>query len=155
MGDSGPVTGGLPPAVRLLRPRQWVKNVFVLAALVFAGRLTDHAAVIVSLRLLLGFCLLSSALYIINDLRDAEDDRRHPAKRDRPLAINHIQACVRVPRGRQSSHQHHAASLRPPANLEHHRQAADQLYGLEQTLRLAYHGRAWHRNVVIVQELHA
>lgn len=72
--------------LKTMRPRQWTKNIFVFAALVFDGKLfhlTD------SLRTLGGFglfCLVSSAVYIINDLFDVEFDRRHPLKKNRPIA---------------------------------------------------------------------
>lgn len=73
--------------VRLLRPRQWIKNGFVLAPLVFAGLFTDPAAVARSLAAMLLFCLGSAAAYIVNDLHDIERDRAHPRKsRTRPLA---------------------------------------------------------------------
>ena len=73
-----------------LRPRQWVKNVFVFAALVFAGRLTDPPAVIRVAATFLIFCVLSSAVYLINDVRDRDADRRHPTKRRRPIASGEI-----------------------------------------------------------------
>src|SRR3990170_5647327 len=68
-----------------LRPKQWIKNGFVFAALVFDGQLTNLPAL---LRTSLGFvlfCLASSSIYLINDIRDLEEDRRHPTKRNRPL----------------------------------------------------------------------
>jgi len=75
-----------------LRPRQWVKNVFVFAALVFAGRLGDGAAVArVALTFVL-FCVLSSAVYLINDVRDREADRRHATKKRRAIASGEIGA---------------------------------------------------------------
>jgi len=73
-----------------LRPRQWVKNVFVFAALVFAGRLADPAAVLRVCGAFGVFCVLSSAVYLINDLRDREADRQHPQKRRRPIAAGEI-----------------------------------------------------------------
>ena len=73
-----------------LRPRQWVKNVFVFAALVFAERLTDPAAVLRVCGAFGVFCLLSSAVYLINDVRDREADRLHPQKRRRPIAAGEI-----------------------------------------------------------------
>jgi 4-hydroxybenzoate polyprenyltransferase len=76
--------------VLALRPRQWVKNVFVLAALVFAGRLDDPSAVGRSLGAFAVFCALSSAVYLINDVRDREADRLHPVKRRRPIAAGEI-----------------------------------------------------------------
>lgn len=74
------------PLVKSLRPSQWAKNLFVLAPLVFGSKLGDAGAVLRALRALLAFCCLASAVYLINDLRDREDDRQHPLKRFRPLA---------------------------------------------------------------------
>lgn len=76
----------LPPLLRLLRPAQWVKNVFVLAPVVFGFRLFDPAALGRSLLAALAFCLASGGVYVLNDLMDRESDRNHPLKRDRPLA---------------------------------------------------------------------
>jgi len=75
-----------------LRPRQWVKNVFVFAALVFAGRLADPTAVLRVCGAFGVFCVLSSAVYLINDVRDREADRQHPEKRRRPIAAGEIDA---------------------------------------------------------------
>ncbi len=69
-----------------LRPRQWVKNLFVAAALVFAKKLTDPALVVRTAIAVLAFCLVSGAVYAFNDVRDLEEDRRHPIKRHRPIA---------------------------------------------------------------------
>jgi 4-hydroxybenzoate polyprenyltransferase len=76
----------LRPLIRSLRPGQWAKNLFVLAPLVFGSRLGDAVAVTRALLALLAFCCAASAVYLINDLRDREEDRRHPLKRLRPLA---------------------------------------------------------------------
>jgi 4-hydroxybenzoate polyprenyltransferase len=76
----------LPPLLRSLRPGQWPKNLFVLAPLVFAQRLTDPEDVRRGLLAFVTFCLASSAVYLINDIRDRDEDRRHPLKRHRPLA---------------------------------------------------------------------
>ncbi len=73
-----------------MRPRQWAKNIFVFAALVFAGRLADGAAVLRVCGAFAVFCVLSSAVYLINDVRDREADRRHPVKRRRPIAAGEI-----------------------------------------------------------------
>src|SRR5882672_7973905 len=73
-----------------LRPRQWAKNVFVFAALVFAGRLADPTAVLRVCGAFAVFCVLSSAVYLINDVRDREADRQHPQKRRRPIAAGEI-----------------------------------------------------------------
>jgi decaprenyl-phosphate phosphoribosyltransferase len=69
-----------------MRPRQWVKNLFVAAPLVFSKNLTDPALAARAGLALLAFCLLSGAVYAFNDVRDAEADRRHPSKRRRPIA---------------------------------------------------------------------
>src|SRR5262245_36288185 len=73
-----------------LRPRQWAKNVFVYAALVFAGRLKDGEALIRATGAFAVFCALSSSVYLINDLRDREADRAHPVKRRRPIAAGEV-----------------------------------------------------------------
>jgi len=69
-----------------LRPQQWVKNGFVFAALIFSRSITDwHRNARVTAGALL-FCLISSAVYLFNDILDAPEDRNHPVKRLRPLA---------------------------------------------------------------------
>ncbi len=68
------------------RPRQWVKNVFVLAALVFSKNLFDVSLLQGSLVGLGCFCLLSGAIYLFNDIFDVEGDRKHPRKSQRPIA---------------------------------------------------------------------
>lgn len=82
-GARGGALGALWAAAR---PRQWVKNFLVLAALVFGRRLFVAEAVGDALLGFAAFCLVSSAGYLVNDLRDLEHDRRHPSKRARPLA---------------------------------------------------------------------
>jgi decaprenyl-phosphate phosphoribosyltransferase len=69
-----------------MRPRQWVKNLFVAAPLVFSKNLTDPGMAARAGLAVLAFCLLSGAVYAFNDVRDAEADRRHPSKRRRPIA---------------------------------------------------------------------
>jgi 4-hydroxybenzoate polyprenyltransferase len=78
------------PAWRVLRPRQWVKNVFVLAPLVFAQELSNPTAVGSAFLGFALFCLLSSSVYVLNDLVDAESDRQHPDKRHRPIASGEL-----------------------------------------------------------------
>ena len=74
-----------------MRPRQWVKNAFVLAPLLFASRFTEGAAVVQALLAMALFCVASSAVYIVNDWRDIEHDRLHPVKRHaRPLAAGTV-----------------------------------------------------------------
>lgn len=74
------------PLLRSLRPTQWAKNLFVLAPAVFAGVLLDEKIAVRVALALLAFCFASSSVYLINDLRDREEDRRHPLKKNRPLA---------------------------------------------------------------------
>ncbi len=77
--------------LRLLRPRQWIKNLAIFAAITFSGELFNLS---VFEEVLIGFfvlCLISSATYIINDIFDIKNDRLHPFKRFRPLAHGDIQ----------------------------------------------------------------
>jgi 4-hydroxybenzoate polyprenyltransferase len=76
----------VPPLLRALRPAQWAKNFFVLAPLVFAHRLSDPLALRRAIYAFVAFCAAASAIYLINDLRDREEDRHHPRKRHRPIA---------------------------------------------------------------------
>jgi 4-hydroxybenzoate polyprenyltransferase len=79
--------GGL---VESLRPQQWVKNGFVFAALIFSRSITDwHRNARVAAGALL-FCLISSAVYLLNDILDAPEDRKHPLKKLRPLASGRL-----------------------------------------------------------------
>lgn len=72
--------------LRELRPKQWTKNGLVFAALVFSHHLFEPAALLRTLAAFAAFCAVSSGTYVINDLVDIEQDRRHPVKRLRPLA---------------------------------------------------------------------
>jgi len=76
----------IPPLLRAMRPQQWVKNLFVLAPIVFAHRLGDRALVGRALLLLAAFCAGASAIYLWNDVRDRQADRHHPLKQKRPIA---------------------------------------------------------------------
>jgi 4-hydroxybenzoate polyprenyltransferase len=69
-----------------LRPRQWSKNLLVFAGIVFAAKLGDAVRWGEAFAAFAAYCALSSAAYLVNDLRDREHDRLHPVKRDRPLA---------------------------------------------------------------------
>lgn len=73
--------------LKLLRPKQWIKNLFVFSPLVFSGSLTNTSSVIEAAIATLFFCIASSSIYIINDYHDIEKDRQHPVKsKSRPLA---------------------------------------------------------------------
>lgn len=76
--------------LRSLRPAQWAKNLFVLAPLVFAQRLTLLPSAGRALLAFAIFCAASSTVYLINDIRDREEDRRHPIKRLRPIAAGSL-----------------------------------------------------------------
>ncbi|MCO6488980.1 MAG: decaprenyl-phosphate phosphoribosyltransferase [Phaeodactylibacter sp.] len=73
-----------------LRPYQWIKNVLVFAALFFSLSFLNLEAVILSLKAFAGFCLVSSGVYLMNDIRDLEADRLHPEKRNRPIAAGRV-----------------------------------------------------------------
>ena len=73
-----------------LRPAQWTKNLIVFAALIFAVKLLDPAALAYASAAFLIFCALSGAVYLINDVSDREQDRRHPLKRMRPIAAGEL-----------------------------------------------------------------
>jgi len=93
----------LPPLLRLLRPGDWTKNVFVLPAVVFSlPRFVAEGDGALAAGLGAGatafgcFCLLASAFYCVNDLLDAEKDRAHPVKRKRPIASGAVSATTAV-----------------------------------------------------------
>lgn len=73
-----------------LRPKHWIKNAFVLAPLVFAGRLSDPGSATRAAVALAVFCALSSSVYLLNDVADREADRLHPKKRFRPIAAGDL-----------------------------------------------------------------
>lgn len=80
----------MPPAIRLLRPKDWVKNAFVLAPLFFTPEAVSLPNIWMVALGFASFCAESSAVYIINDYVDREADRRHPDKRSRPLAAGTV-----------------------------------------------------------------
>ena len=71
--------------IQSMRPREWVKNATLLLGLIFAVRFTDPGSTLRALAAACLFCLLSSAIYLLNDIADVESDRRHPRKRFRPI----------------------------------------------------------------------
>lgn len=88
----GPETSSsISGLVKLVRPKQWVKNGFVLAPLAFTGLFTQVDSLTSALMAMFLFCVASSATYIVNDYRDIEHDRKHPEKRKkRPLASGQV-----------------------------------------------------------------
>ncbi len=76
--------------LKLLRPHQWSKNILVFAGWIFGGHVGQPALLLLDLAVFLIFCAISSAVYIFNDIVDRERDRRHPSKRNRPIASGEV-----------------------------------------------------------------
>ena len=76
--------------LKAMRPRQWTKNAFIFAALVFDRKLLNLHAFLQTLAAFVLFCLLSSSVYLINDILDRESDRAHPIKKNRPIASGNL-----------------------------------------------------------------
>jgi len=72
--------------LKSMRPKQWMKNVLIFTALVFDEKLLDIQAFLVTFSGFILFCLISSSVYLLNDITDVEADRQHPKKRNRPIA---------------------------------------------------------------------
>lgn len=92
MSESASRHDRFPAWLRLLRPLQWSKNLFVFAGLVFGIRFDDATAVINAVVTFVAFCMVSSAMYVFNDWHDRDEDRRHPVKRHRPIASGEVAA---------------------------------------------------------------
>jgi 4-hydroxybenzoate polyprenyltransferase len=90
--EAGGSIGTTGSYLRLVRPKQWTKNGFVLAGVVFAGKALSVASVASALLAFVAFCALSGAVYAANDVLDVEEDRKHPLKRRRPVASGEISA---------------------------------------------------------------
>lgn len=94
--QAGERRGGLTLAeqavalVEALRPKSWTKNVLLYVGLVFALRLSDPRAFLQATLAFVVFCSVSSAGYLFNDIADAEQDRQHPRKRNRPIASGRV-----------------------------------------------------------------
>jgi 4-hydroxybenzoate polyprenyltransferase len=84
------------PLVKSLRPTQWAKNLFVLAPAVFSSLLMQPEILVRAVLALIAFCLASSSVYLVNDLRDREEDRKHPLKKLRPLAAGTLKVSTAV-----------------------------------------------------------
>jgi 4-hydroxybenzoate polyprenyltransferase len=80
----------LRAAIKTGRPKEWIKNVFVFAGLLFSGKFNQSHEVVEAFITFVAFCLISSAGYFVNDLIDVELDRKHPKKRFRPLAAGEL-----------------------------------------------------------------
>jgi len=73
-----------------MRPQQWVKNFFIFAAIIFSQNIFNLPLLLKTIIAFVSFCLLSSSLYILNDLKDLEEDKLHPLKSKRPLASGRL-----------------------------------------------------------------
>jgi 4-hydroxybenzoate polyprenyltransferase len=80
----------MPAFVEALRPHQWVKNLLVLAPLLFTKRVAEASAWGAAGLAFASFCGAASAIYLLNDIRDREEDARHPKKRRRPIASGRL-----------------------------------------------------------------
>ncbi|MBI5414650.1 decaprenyl-phosphate phosphoribosyltransferase [Candidatus Peregrinibacteria bacterium] len=74
----------------LLRPHQWLKNLFIFFPAFFGLKILDGDVFLKSASAFIGFCFLASALYIFNDLHDIHEDQTHPEKKNRPLAAGKV-----------------------------------------------------------------
>lgn len=72
--------------IRLIRPKHWIKNLLVLLPLLCSGQFLNTARLVPCIWAFFAFSLLASSIYIINDIRDRENDRKNPSKRSRPIA---------------------------------------------------------------------
>lgn len=82
--------------IKLARPSQWVKNGIVLAAVLFVGDIRNLTKMETALAAMLIFCLLSSAVYVLNDIVDRDKDKIHPLKKDRPIAAGRVSVGVAI-----------------------------------------------------------
>ncbi|MBC8264623.1 MAG: decaprenyl-phosphate phosphoribosyltransferase [Anaerolineales bacterium] len=85
--------------LKTMRPKQWPKNVFIFTALVFVEELFTPAPLLKTIAAFFLFCLMSSAVYLINDVVDIEKDRQHPTKRLRPLPSGQLNPSVAIAAG--------------------------------------------------------
>jgi 4-hydroxybenzoate polyprenyltransferase len=81
-------------ALQAMRPHQWIKNTLLFAGLIFTANFTNPPLIGMASLAFIAFCLISSGVYVFNDLRDVERDRAHPTKRDRPIASGRLPLSV-------------------------------------------------------------
>src|SRR5512146_93384 len=80
----------LKALIKTMRPRQWPKNGFIFFGLIFDKRLFEVGALSRTIAGFFLFCLISSAVYLLNDVADVEADRNHPEKKNRPIASGQL-----------------------------------------------------------------
>lgn len=76
--------------IELLRPKQWIKNFFVFGAIIFSRKFMDISNILMATLAFISFCLISSTVYIMNDIIDLEQDKIHPKKKNRPIASGKV-----------------------------------------------------------------
>jgi 4-hydroxybenzoate polyprenyltransferase len=76
--------------ITTIRPRQWTKNLVLFVGIIFAHRFMEAEAIVKSVFAFLSFCLVSSSIYLINDIKDIESDKQHPVKKNRPIPSGKI-----------------------------------------------------------------
>ncbi len=82
--------------LKSMRPQQWIKNCFIFAALIFSQNFLDFSLILKTVLAFIVFCLLSGSMYILNDLKDLEEDRHHPLKSRRPLASGRLKKSTAI-----------------------------------------------------------
>jgi 4-hydroxybenzoate polyprenyltransferase len=82
--------------LKSMRPQQWIKNFFIFAALIFSENILNMPLVLKTVVAFVAFCVLSSSLYILNDLQDLEEDRHHPLKSRRPIASGRLRKSTAI-----------------------------------------------------------
>ena len=82
--------------IKSMRPQQWIKNLFIFAALIFSQNILNLSLFLKTGLAFVAFCILSSSLYILNDLRDLEEDRHHPLKSKRPIASGRMKKSTAI-----------------------------------------------------------
>jgi decaprenyl-phosphate phosphoribosyltransferase len=97
--SAGSARGLAAAMLRAVRPRQWVKNLLVVAAPAAAGELVRPAVAADAALAVVAFCLVASATYLMNDLADRDDDRRHPVKATRPVAAGLVSPALAATTG--------------------------------------------------------
>lgn len=80
--------------IKLTRPKQWIKNFFVFSAIIFSGRLVEKNIILNNIYTFILFCLISSSVYVLNDIVDVNKDRCHPEKKKRPIASGKVSILI-------------------------------------------------------------
>ena len=82
--------------LKLIRPHQWIKNGFIFLPLFFSLRFNDFRLLLETSVIALAFCLIASAIYVLNDLKDVEEDRNHPVKKKQATGAGNCIRAVRI-----------------------------------------------------------